>query len=386
MRFWYLLTLLFIPCLLNATRGDLTSYRKILTVSNEDLAGLVRQYNMSSLRVEKISLEVYKIQYETIDPKGNVSSASGIVAIPLGYNKPLSLLSYTHGSMCERQSVPSNLTFQFYLAVAAFSSGAYLLACPDYLGLGNSDLCYHPYCHAASLASCSLDMLKAARQLAKTKKVNLKEGVYITGYSEGGMAAMALHKELEQNPIASLKPLASAPMSGPYDLSNITLTSSLQNPSARTTTHTLYLLIAYNMLYNLMPSLDTVLIPPFSTLGSILLDGTHSFFLVNSLIPHDPSQVMQPAFFNTLIQKSPTPFKAALSQNNTYDWKPKAKMALIAVGQDKDVSFENTQFTYDWMKKEGCDVLIINAGEELDHITGQSPCHLEARKFFDSIP
>ena len=66
-------------------------------------------------------------------------------------------------------------------------------------------------------------MIRAAREFI-TNDLNLIDNsqVFLTGYSQGGHACMATHKYIHENSLQSeFDVIASAPCSGPYDLSGI---------------------------------------------------------------------------------------------------------------------------------------------------------------------
>ena len=97
----------------------------------------------------------------------------------------------------------------------------YVAVAPDYLGLGESRG-FHPYVHAATEASAAIDLLYAAQEFAEKQKFPLNGQLFLTGYSQGGHASMALHRELERNYSKIFPVSAAAHLSGPYSISGET--------------------------------------------------------------------------------------------------------------------------------------------------------------------
>jgi hypothetical protein len=70
--------------------------------------------------------------------------------------------------------------YEMSFLAATFASAGYLVAAPDGIGYGATKGREHPYMHAASLAPTSLDLIRAARELAARKGVEVAPRVFIT--------------------------------------------------------------------------------------------------------------------------------------------------------------------------------------------------------------
>ncbi|KAA3635572.1 MAG: hypothetical protein DWQ02_09680 [Bacteroidetes bacterium] len=164
-------------------------------------------------------IDLYKVTYETLDIHGELDTASGLVVVPVrdeDYAYPL--LCYQHGTVNGPNDVPSNLAGGSQLPMV-FGGMGYVTSAADYLGMGEARG-FHPYVHAASEASAAIDMLFAVRQMAEEDEdISINDQLFISGYSQGGHAAAAVHKYLESDYADSFTVTASAPMSGPYNIS-----------------------------------------------------------------------------------------------------------------------------------------------------------------------
>ena len=111
------------------------------------------------------SISAYKLVYKTTNWDGTIINASGLVLIPVTTNK-VPMISQQHGTIFSEAEAPSNFgpaseAFQYS---TIFSSNGYIIACPDYIGFGESKNLIHTYEHRASLAQTCLDMLRATRE------------------------------------------------------------------------------------------------------------------------------------------------------------------------------------------------------------------------------
>jgi poly(3-hydroxybutyrate) depolymerase len=174
----------------------------------------------------KCTITVYHLTYQTEDPKGNITPASGALMVPSGSDAdctgPRPLVVYAHGTTTDRQFDISQLTAsdnsEGVLLAALFAAEGYLVVAPNYLGYDSSTLGYHPYLIADQQSKEMIDALTAARSALPTADApNSSDAgkLFVTGYSEGGYVAMATQRAMEN---AGTAVTAAAPMSGPYAL------------------------------------------------------------------------------------------------------------------------------------------------------------------------
>ena len=77
------------------------------------------------------------------------------------------------------------------------AGGGFIYVAPDYLGLGDSTVPRHRYFHAATEASSAADLLGASREVLTSLRVHRSGELFTFGFSQGGHAAMALHRVLD---------------------------------------------------------------------------------------------------------------------------------------------------------------------------------------------
>jgi pimeloyl-ACP methyl ester carboxylesterase len=334
---------------------------------------------------------LYKIDYETITPWGDRTLASGALALPVNTGQPLPLVSYQHGTITQTNDAPSSMDITGEVSVGiAFASTGYAAAVPDYLGLGDSPG-LHPYHHAVSEATACIDMLRAVRTFCATNGSPLNDKLFLCGYSQGGHATMALLRELEAYHINEFTVTACAPMAGAYDLSGTTVNDFLNNWTAPTPYpdpyYFLYLVGAYQSVYHLSSSLTNLLAAPYNaTLPPLLLCGTNTGAQINSAMPANPIQILDPAYQAAFSANPRHPLRLALQENDVYRWQPVTPMRLYQCSGDLDVDPANAQVALAWFQAHGAtQVQFFDPLPGANHTACAQPSLLAAKSWFDSL-
>lgn len=263
-----------------AARGRIVSARRLGVASAAQARELLGEEGLPAAGVRR-GVVAYELVYVTIDPHGRRTEASGLVALPRGADGPLPVVVYHHGTIFAPDDAPSRLASVEGAPVAAlFASDGFAYAAPDYVGLG-SGRGAHPYLHASSEATASLDLLRALREFAAGEGVRLEPDLYVTGFSQGGQAAMALAELLAAEPEAGTRVRAVAPIAGPLDLSGATWTSLFADQfEAGSETSARYLakaLLAWDRVYGLFDDPGDVFASPYAaTVAGLVERGASS--------------------------------------------------------------------------------------------------------------
>lgn len=332
---------------------------------------------------------VYRLVYETFDHRGLSVLASGALAVPTtpGPGATGPLVSLQHGTVFLKSDAPSEGD-QTDLSLAYMMAGeGYIVALPDFPGLGSSSAGLHSYVHARSEAVASVDMLRAARTfLAAEGRIMPGAKLFIAGYSQGGHATMALHRELEQHHAAEFPLTASAPMAGPYDLSG-TMSSSMTLPVAYDgREYVPYLLFAYDAVYGLYDDVSDVLVAPYATTLPPLFDGLNSASTIDAAMPRVPRDIFQPAWITDFETNPSNPLRTRLEDNDLHtNWTPQAPMRLYHCSGDEVVPFANSVVAASNFVARGAgSVQVVDMGA-LSHSDGAAPCSLAAKAWFDTL-
>lgn len=340
-------------------------------------------------------VSLYKMLYTTTDLEGRLDTASGLVAVPFLVEDDLSLLAYQHGTVDGPDDVPSKLKGGYELALV-YGAYGFLTIAPDMLGLGDSRG-FHPYVHAASEASACVDMLFAVRQFAQEEGITLTDQLFVTGYSQGGHAAMAAHRSLEQDFADNFPVTASAPMSGPYDISGKMSEFTLGDGEYGFVAYLAYTALSYQEAYkNLFSegSLEEFFKPAYVEDILLFKNNEIGLFelndrLISTLILEEgrsvPKLMLQPEVLDGILNDPMHPASVALRDNDVYDWAPKSPTRLYYCTADEQVWFENSLTAEAVMKANGAtDVEAISKGS-LSHGQCVFPAVLDAVEWFKGI-
>jgi len=263
-------------------------------------------------------------------------------------------------------------------------TSGYVAAIPDYLGLGDSPG-LHPYHHASSEATAGVDMLRAARAYCASSSIALNGQLFLCGYSQGGHATMALHRELEAYHTNEFTITASAPMAGAYDLSGVTAEDMLGGRPQPNPYYFAYLLAAYQAVYHFAPNLADLLAPPYNATLPPLLNGQYTGGQINAAMPADARLVLKPAVLAALQSDPNHPLRIALRDNDLYLWTPRAPMRLHHCSGDQDVVFANSQVAWESFRSRGAQVELLDPLPGGGHGDCVMPALLLAKAWFDSL-
>ncbi|NJO89192.1 MAG: hypothetical protein HC831_09740 [Chloroflexia bacterium] len=342
-------------------------------------AATVPDINAIISQKELQNVNVYKITYKTKNVGGEEITASGAVLFPDGGTN-LPLLSYQHGTLTNKEDAPSNYGGDEikYLAPIISSTG-YALSVPDYIGYGASAIYPHPYEHAKTLGSSSFDMLMAAKEFFDYNDITLSEKLFITGYSEGGNATMALHQHIEQN--SDLRVTMSAPAAGAYNKTAFAKDLMGRDENLTFLPKFMWVLYTYNWIYELnRPWSEYVVEPDATTLEAV----SDPMKLGEANINLNPQLLFTETTRTGVLNETDSEFLDVLAENDTYNWKPIAPITLY-YGTDDDYVFPlNSETAYDALLANGANVEKV-AYDGKNHDSAFFPYLLDAFELFESL-
>lgn len=338
-------------------------------------------------------IEMYKLTYTTPDINGVLDTASGLLVLPVREESlAYPLLCYQHGTVGRKDDVPSNLQGGWQIA-AVFGGFGYVSAAPDFLGLGESRG-FHPYVHAATEASAAIDMMRASRQfMADYPDAEVNDQVFVTGYSQGGHAAAALHQELEANYAEEFSVTASAPMSGPYSISGEMVGVILQEEEYFYPSYLPYTALSYNEVYGLYENVEEYFKQPYAAAVQDFYDGETTLselneYLITTLTANEGGSITRYMLQDSMVAiiesgDESHPIIQALQDNDVYDWAPQAPTRLYYCMADDQVVFTNSVVAEAAMNANGApDTEAIDVDPSADHGGCVTPAVTNAALFF----
>ncbi|MFK7926026.1 MAG: T9SS type A sorting domain-containing protein [Bacteroidia bacterium] len=366
-------------------RGELVSDSLIESYTLTEIAAEYATLGLPQFAAPiEYEIDVYKIVYWTLNAQGNgLSFASGAVMVPKMYPCGSTLVIYNHATVIYDEGLPSDLGDESTIGLP-FSTAGYVVAMPDYLGLGESPG-RHPFIHAKSEATSGVDMLRATRELCANISVPLNEQLFIGGYSQGAHVSMAQFRELEALHATEFDVTGVAVGGGPYDLSGTMSQYFFSGtPSVTTSYYFAYMVLAYQEVYgNLYNNLSEVFVAPYDTEIPLIFNRNGSQSGIN--LPAVATTMLQPSYIQAVQTDSMHPFNVALRDNDLYDWSPQSPLRMFYCEGDDVVPFQNSIVAESQMQANNApNVDAVSVGANNDHNTCILPAFLQIKIFVDS--
>jgi pimeloyl-ACP methyl ester carboxylesterase len=258
------------------------------------------------------------------------------------------MVSFHHGTISKNADAPSMQSSTESLALfAALASAGFIAVVPDYIGYGSSAAILHPYYVEEYMSSACIDNLKAAQELAGSKNLDFNEELFLTGYSEGGYATMAVHKNIEKNGLDGFNLIASFPAAGGYDVKAmqeyVFSLDYYDEPSFLA-----FVSLAYQEQYNWSEPLTMLFNNPYAAVIPDLFNGAYSLDEIDAALTDDLSDLIN----NDCLTGADTNpdylyFVNALEANSITDWFPTVNMFMYHGDADTTVPIENSASVYE---------------------------------------
>lgn len=349
-------------------------------VSSKKVAGYSQNTVQLGSGIEtKYAVEAYRIVYETKGTDGKFLKASGLVTIPQKRDLAKSpTILFHHGTTYESKYVPSENPKAEASSVLPGFIG-FIVVAPDYIGYGESLGVMHPYLNAKVTASTSIDLLRATQTFLKEKNIASNDQLFLGGYSQGGSAAIASQKLLEEELTDEFTVTASSVGAGPYNLSlDLKDTSNyiLQNFDTQLISRPSNLGLitkamddAYGLnIVNRMFQLEYAKI-----VGSIY-DGSNSVGYIEQKLTRQASKLLNKDFLERLVNGQEKAVTEAFEKNDVFDWSPRAPTRLFHGRDDDWVSFKHSQTAYDAMVAKNASVELVDCVVDQGFLTNHRNC------------
>jgi len=299
-------------------------------------------------------VNAYRVTYD-MPFLGDTIEVSGALFVPQGFDDPcgLPIHIYMHGTIFDRTDAPSFLSIEGSFG-GLMSTLGQLVLMPDYVGLGTSTL-MHPYVHADSESDAGFYMMRAADALSDDLGYTLNGQNFISGYSQGGHAAMALARDLTTTAYGDEFPLSGAvPGSGPYDISGTQFPQTFEFETYSNPAYLAYNVIGWNSVYGtLYDDLSEVFQEPYASTMLDLFDGTNDAETINNACPSTLEEFLQPGLVEEIQNDPMHPFHLAALDNDVYQWIPEAPVEMYYCTQDEQVFYQNALVADAWMTENG---------------------------------
>lgn len=314
----------------------------------------------------RYGVRAYRLEYTTTNTDGTEIKASGAVIVPANVGTSMPVLSMQHGTIQSDSDAPSYFGrgSEAYTLGSLFASQGYIVAAPDYIGYGASKGVPHPYEHQRSLATASLDMLRATREFLSDKGINWDERLFMAGYSEGGYATMALQKKIEEETGSEFNLVASSCGAGAYDKPAFMRQLVNERTDGVASTNRLYVwvLLTYDRIYGLNRPMTYYFKEPYASQVAARGKGVDINVSLNTTFTD--------AFRKAINEGTDLDFLKAVQDNDIHDWSPRTPTRLYHGDADRTVLYLNSQNAYQAMQKRGAANVRLETLKGANHATG----------------
>lgn len=337
----------------------------------------------------------YAVRYTSSDSQGNLDTLSGLLVTPDDAANVYPRLVYQHGTSDCKTCVPSRYGQpggSEGQAGLIFAGMGYIALLPDYVGFGDGRG-FHPYVHAKTEASAGIDFVRASAGWLAQHDFQANDQLFLTGYSQGGHAAMAMHREIETSLSNEFTVTAAAHLSGPYSISGVMRELILSQSEYFYPAYIPNSALSYQTVYgNLFGSLSDIFKPGYDTLIEQFYLGNSSLSDLNEALIQKltletggsvPRRMMHDSVL-TAIENTPNhPVNLALKDNDVYDWSPVAPTRIFYCMADDQVPFKNSLVALDTMLANGAANLIAtDVDPTADHGGCVQPAFIQTLLFF----
>ena len=345
-------------------RGAVVSVQPIESLSVKKTGAYFGQvwkaFDMGAPPKATHGVTAYRIVYRTIDAAGRPTTASGLLALPRTGAHRVRTVAYLHGTNPTKKAVASMTRLGDRAVSYLFASRGFGTIAPDYLGLGLGPG-RHPYMHHASEATAARDLLRAAGHVAAGHGRTLGRKVNVTGFSQGGPAAMAFARGLQgERRLGAL-----APVSGPYAVEDAQLPEALHGKRLDPRESVFYLgywTTAMNRLYGFYRSPSEAFRKPYDQVVERLFDGTHPAEEIARKLPASPDKLLTPAFARRLDAPTGRLADAMRDSDHTCGWAPRVPVRIYDARGDKEVSPLNSESCRLALRARGVRAKLIDVG------------------------
>ena len=339
--------------------------------------------------------KAYKIPYTTHDEEGNEVAVSGLFVIPTGMPEAinqigLSMVSDDHGTIFANSEAPTVIAQHHGTPDGApillTSLGGFATLQPDYIGFGDSAEHYHPFILKKSLGSTTVDFIHAVKTFAQNNGIKLNQQLFLTGYSEGGYAALAALEQIEEE--SNLSVAMTAPMAGPYDL-NLTAFGVLSTPTLSVPSFMADIGYAYAKAYQ--EPVNSIINEPYASQLPTLLDGSLNRESIDEHLPKETTGeegLFNPTFVAKFFTQPDYWFREAMVSNSVHDWAPQTPITLIQCQGDRVIPYLISEVTQARMQNNGAyhvDLVPVETTLGLDHNLSHGECGTYAYRIVTNL-
>ncbi|WP_326763775.1 hypothetical protein OG978_03720 [Streptomyces sp. NBC_01591] len=363
-----------------AQGGAVVSSRQVADLTAQQIASEL-QGKIDSSQV-RYGVTAYQVVYRTTNSAGDPTIASQLIVLPKTAGRRLSTVSWLHGTIAYRKDVASeDPASGDRLAAYLFASTGRAVSAPDYVGLGAGEG-FHPYGDPRATVAAAVDALRAARTFAHRDGRELERTVQVSGFSQGGPAAMLVGRALQKEGADRYFRLgALAPVAGPFHLSAFEADAA-DDKIDKSGLYLAYFATAWNKTYGLYGSPSEAFRAPYDQIVEELFDGDHTTEQIAGALSPASKDLFTEDFLDKIRTPSGVLKRRLHALDTTCDWKPNVPVSLFHARGDKDVDDSHSEYCAQQLTDNGADHRLTDVGD-YDHNNSVRRALPRIVRFFD---
>lgn len=344
------------------------------------LAGFTGLSKFSELM--KYDVKSYYFTYTTLY-NDSLIEASGKLCIPQSSsNVSFPIMVANHGTIFNNNDAPSQTTLSEYEMIA---SGGFITVAPDYIGFGSTIHLSHPYYHYQNISIPVIDMLKAAQEyLSNESIVEVKNKVFMFGYSEGGYVSMATLKQADENYQGDVRFTAVGVGAGGYNVSDI-MDTLLNQKSYGSPNYLGNFVQSYKETNNWQESYSYFFKDKYASKMPGLYDGTNSANEINNELTNDIDSLLDSDFKQSLLNDDDNIFRIELIKNSVHHWSTDTPLRMYHGTSDGIVPYFDSEKTYNLFLDNGAPNVAFISIEGGNHSTSLIPMLESVLPWFEAF-
>lgn len=345
--------------------GRLVSATVIKHLSRQEVVDFLAGYELDTSAV-RAGVDLYLLTYRTTGVDGRPTTASALAVLPRTREHTVRTLAWLHGTRVYRGDTGSLSDNLDRAAAVLFASSGYATVAPDYIGLGTGPG-HHPYMLTKPTVDATMDALRATRTLAGRSGKRLDRHVYVSGFSQGGQAAMIVGRELQRSHEFGLAAVGA--IAGPYDIRGQEMPAALDGrlDGVSATMYLGYAITAWNRVHKLYDDPSDAFRAPYDQVVESLFDSDHQEADVVTSLPHTPRELFTDEFLAKLAHPTGALAEVLAANDDACQWRPRVPVRLYYGTGDRDVVPTNALSCQDDLTAHGTrDSDVVNVGD-VDH-------------------
>ncbi len=364
----------------------LIDYELLDTFESSQLRAFIALFDPNiKTNVIRYDVDIYRVTYLT-DFQGDETEASGLICMPAEariIDFPF-FLGF-HASISSQQESPSNFSNPLGTGLEFFASLGYITVIPDYLGFGRSSQLFHPYLVRESVTQVSADMVRAATEMMMDLEQSYEQEIYLTGYSQGGYNAVAMHYAMEdQSLLPTWKVGGTAAGGGTYDLGFLTR-QTLINDTYGSPEVLAYLIWSYHNYYGMEGGAEQYFLEPYASRIPALFDGSNPLGEIKRQLTPDLNLLLQPGLLTALRNNQAHPILEKLKQNSIPAWAAESPINLLHSPQDEVIGSTNSTKFLEQMELTGSRNIIYTPLQASGHREAAVPMLINTIFWLENI-